>query len=303
MYRIAIHGRCLARDTVEFGLTQPSELCYAARQSIVSVYRPVKLRQLLNTKLQSAFQNNNFQGDLAGDALQRILRFPHSDILLIDLIDERLGFYLSADGQVATCSIDGMVINAYDDLGWKHVKFGTLTHFLYFTRAWLCYVRQLKQAELFHKTVVLQSSWALKSNTGQIHPVSVGLEVQGMDKKFRPYFWLMKLTGVHILKVPDKYCITDEDHVWGPAPYHYIKPFYKWAGRRIEAFIQHKRRFSPSSILSVDTLQPATLQPTKSQPVRTQSTNSASKPSETHKKTTQPKMAAPADKPARKKQA
>lgn len=123
-----------------FELVPPSSsrvVDYIARQSWCSIERVAQPTALTSLRLESPFQTRSLQGDLRGDALQRIRQVLGTNpeaYLLIDLTDERGGIYRGPDGVVLTRNLDVAGTGVYESLGeeWERLPFGFLGYSLHF---------------------------------------------------------------------------------------------------------------------------------------------------------------------------
>src|SRR5690625_4032012 len=106
--RISIFGSCVSRDTLEFA--DPADFTlkrYIARQSLVSAFDTHGAYALNLEAMASDFQRRMATWDLHSE-FARILPAvaKDSDLLILDLTDERLGFYEMPGGAVVTRSVD-----------------------------------------------------------------------------------------------------------------------------------------------------------------------------------------------------
>ncbi|MFC9441872.1 MULTISPECIES: DUF6270 domain-containing protein [unclassified Brevibacterium] len=171
---IAIFGSCVSRDTAEF-VNESNVNVYVARQSVVSLDAPHGTADSIVQGLNSEFQRRMVEGDLNGDGLERLLGCATGiDALLIDLVDERRGFWMWPDGSSMTNSIEveacGAARNAQNS-GAELVNFGTDLHF----RRWLVGFNRLivglHQSGLIARTIFLDLEWA-RALEGNSHPFS-----------------------------------------------------------------------------------------------------------------------------------
>lgn len=160
---IAIFGSCVSRDTCEY-IPESNVVAYVARHSVTSLESPHGTKGVDISGLDSAFQKRMVTSDLKGNGVARIVKNAESlDLVLIDLVDERRGFWLFRDGTTMTNSLEvefSGVARTARRSGARLVEFGTDEHF----EAWKSGLDKLRKglekAELWDKTVLLDIEWA-----------------------------------------------------------------------------------------------------------------------------------------------
>ncbi|AZL11797.1 hypothetical protein CXR25_02430 [Brevibacterium aurantiacum] len=161
--KIAIFGSCVSRDTCEY-MDDAKVLVYVARQSATSQVNPRGTSGLDTSELASKFQVDMVRGDLSGDALARILDVAASlDLVLIDLIDERRGFWLWPDGTTMTNSLEVETAGGCNTAraeGARLVEFGTDEHFKHWMVGFNKIIRALHKCDLLERTILLDIQWA-----------------------------------------------------------------------------------------------------------------------------------------------
>ncbi|RAG62714.1 hypothetical protein DN550_33470, partial [Burkholderia multivorans] len=129
---IAIFGSCVSRDTCEF-MTDGVVRAYVARQSVRSLQNPHGTDGVDLSDLTSPFQERMVVGDLEGNGARRIAEIADDlDVVLVDLVDERRGYWLYEDGSSMTNSIEVELSGAGRAArreGARLVEFGTDEHF------------------------------------------------------------------------------------------------------------------------------------------------------------------------------
>ncbi|GAA5022806.1 DUF6270 domain-containing protein [Terrabacter aeriphilus] len=231
---VFIHGSCVCRDTVEYFDPERLKLVgYVARQSLISSFGPKSEGwNDLDPGLDSPFQSQAVRGDLSA-SLVASLRASHDliDVVWMDLVDERNGVLVSADGSVLTNSMEF----SRSGLGEKiapdhvHVKFATDEHF----KMWSAAVNELlvflDGLGLRDKLLALQHDWAVRSVEGDVFPFGGSkLDPSRVNDLSRRYFDFLRDQSVSLLEVPAELCVTTRAHRWGIAPYHYSAAFYEY---------------------------------------------------------------------------
>ncbi|RBP62938.1 hypothetical protein DFO66_11242 [Brevibacterium sanguinis] len=170
--KIAIFGSCVSRDTCEF-IPNSEVVSYVARQSVTSLDSPHGTQGVNVSGLSSPFQRRMVLSDLKGDGLLRITQnAAELDLVLIDLVDERRGYWLWPDGTTMTNSLEVEACGAgaiAEDQGARLIEFGTDEHFLGWRRGFEILIQKLRIHDLLDKTVFLDIEWAC-AIAGSHHP-------------------------------------------------------------------------------------------------------------------------------------
>lgn len=170
--KIAIFGSCVSRDTCEF-IPDASVLTYVARHSVTSLNTPHGAEGVDITALDSAFQRRMVLSDLQGDGLNRVTGEASAlDLVLIDLVDERRGYWLWPDGTTMTNSLEIEACGAgtiAEEQGARLVEFGTEEHFVSWKHGFATLIEGLRKSDLWDRTVLLDIEWA-RALEGAQHP-------------------------------------------------------------------------------------------------------------------------------------
>lgn len=161
--KIAIFGSCVSRDTCEF-IPNSSVTEYVARQSVTSLDRPHRQQDLDLSVLSSEFQKRMVASDLEGSGAKRIAsRAEYFDLVLIDLVDERRGYWQFPDGTTVTNSIEAEACGVRElatRTGARLVEFGTDEHYSRWVSGMNSLFASLANASLTERTVFLDIEWA-----------------------------------------------------------------------------------------------------------------------------------------------
>jgi len=175
--KVAIFGSCVSRDTAEF-VDEAEVVAYVARHSVASLKSPHGTAGVDLDGLTSAFQRRMVTSDLKGTGVERIVRNAKDlDVVLLDLVDERRGFWLFPDGTCMTNSLEVESCGAARDArrsGARLVEFGTDEHFSYWREGFATLIDGLKDAGLWEKTILLDIEWAGAVDGAQ-HPQNDGI--------------------------------------------------------------------------------------------------------------------------------
>lgn len=175
--KVAIFGSCVSRDTAEF-MPEAEVVVYIARHSATSLESPHGTAGIDLSDLTSAFQQRMVTSDLNGSGFERIVATANGvDVVLLDLVDERRGFWLFSDGTTMTNSIEVEFCGAARAArrgGARLVEFGTDEHFNTWKSGYTRLIDGLKSAGLWEKTILLDIEWAGAVDGAQ-HPQSDSL--------------------------------------------------------------------------------------------------------------------------------
>lgn len=236
--RTFILGSCVTRDTFDHLDRERYRLVgYVARQSWASVARPPGL-VVDSAGLASAFQRRQIDGALRGDLLERLDAVGPVDLVLVDLVDERLGLHRLPDGGLVTRSVE--LYTSRLETGYAStatlLRFGSRGHW----RAWRqgadAVLGGLADRGLTDRTWVLAPGWASTSVQGHRRLRGAG----GTPRQFRIRSWpyyrtLRRRLGADHLLGTDLAVRADETHRWGLAPYHYSTDVYRSLAEQLDA--------------------------------------------------------------------
>ncbi|PRZ08107.1 hypothetical protein BCE75_10332 [Isoptericola sp. CG 20/1183] len=244
-HRVFIYGSCVSRDTFEHFDPEQFELVqYVARQSALSAYtRPVTMIQ--PPTLDSPFKQRMVSGDYASN-LQSLIpeAAAQTDLVLVDLTDERLGAYVLPDGSVVTRSTELIESGAEARLpaGTQHLPFGSDQHFQYWSQGMDTVGELFRQHMPRAAVVLLDVPWAEFSEGGHPTPSSFGVSASTANPILRAYIQAAsQALGAEVISLSQDDVLSNPTHPWGDAPFHYTEDVYMrivWAiagaeGRRI----------------------------------------------------------------------
>lgn len=228
---LSIYGSCVSRDTVSF--CSPNNVTlrrYIARQSLICAFTPSPELDLDLSALTSEFQKRMVIGDLERTLVTALpLIAKDSDLLLWDLVDERLGIYLFDDGSAITRSLE--LINsgaeAQIETQANFIAFGTDSHFELWATALEKFIEALDSAALRNHVRLLDVPWATRDTDGQRIRPSMGTEAKKANSLYRRYFDAasrdIKTIAIGEVLEPR----GSANHRWGLAPFHYEDRVYR----------------------------------------------------------------------------
>ncbi|MFE1083451.1 DUF6270 domain-containing protein [Brevibacterium sediminis] len=179
--KIAIFGSCVSRDTAEF-MPEAEVVTYVARHSVTSLASAHGTEDIDLSDLTSPFQRRMVTGDLKGSGITRIIKSAKDlDVVLLDLVDERRGFWKFPDGSTMTNSIEVESCGAAREArrnGARLIEFGTDEHFSRWKTGFAMLTKELEAAGLWDKTILLDIEWASAVDGAQ-HPRNDSFAVLG----------------------------------------------------------------------------------------------------------------------------
>ena len=237
--RTYVVGSCVSRDTFEFLDPAHFELSgYLARQSLISAFGPEAPPPVDPALLTSPFQRRMLEAD-AGSSLPEALRVaaPEVDLLLWDLVDERLGVLDHPGGGVSTDSVELRTqLRGERPAGLTPTDFGTPAHLERFTAALPRWHDLLSELGLLSRTVLVAPPWASLDANGEPTPTSFGLDAEKANRLTEPYLTrAAEVLGVDVVgrSLPDPRALAT--HQWGVAPFHYDDATYESLATEISA--------------------------------------------------------------------
>ena len=241
---LIIYGSCVTRDMLEFASPPSVSLVdYIARQSWCSIGNPANPAVLEAVRLASPFQNRSFQGDLRGNAVDRIaagLRRNPGAHLLIDLTDERGGTYAGPDNAVVTRNLDVVGSGVYGQLpnGWERLPFGFLGYSLLFGEAVASLKQSLISLGIWERTTVVGNLWAQEDSYGQQVYFSEQ-DADAMNPLLSECYDFLDGLCWQVIRMEDVKPVADTDHRWGPSPFHYERAYYQEMSKRVAQRLSH----------------------------------------------------------------
>lgn len=226
MKNVAVFGSCVSRDAVELMRDRCDPVHYTARQSWISANSKPTWAPPVD-RLKSGFQKRTLRRDFASSLLGEIrLETPAADLVLIDLVDERLGVIQTWPGRYVT------VTSELGRSGWltgdrwirrKRSALGDSEHFDLFSRGALEVRRALMESNAWDKTVVFKAPFASQTDQGDATGLEAGLPAEQWNELYEPYYRLLGDFGFKVVEPHEEEVRSSETHKWGPAPYHYAE--------------------------------------------------------------------------------
>jgi hypothetical protein len=227
MPNVFIFGSCVSRDTCPFLGDEWVITDYVARQGFISAATgPTDFTG--ESTLTSPFQNRCLRNDIAGSFLPTLkAKADETDLILIDLVEERLGVYQTKDGGYLTHTWEleesGLLDGRLESL--THIPFGTDGHFNLWARAADKVTARINRLGI--PAIVLAPAWAAKADNG-----GGGFDYQKIpadvwNAAYERYFEHLESLGMTVIRLAPDTVRSSVSHQWGLAPYHYMNRVYE----------------------------------------------------------------------------
>ena len=224
--QVFIYGSEVSLDTFEHLDPGSFELVDAVTgQSALSAYtRPVRL---LPT---AGITDKNVLGDLESDLRSRIAASARTtDLVLIDLADERHGAHVLPDGTVVTRSPQLVASRAEAVLpeGTHFLPFGTERHLQYWTNAIASVGTMFRELMPRAAVALLDIPWAWESESGELVPGRPDDDPREIAAILDTYGRIAtEALGSRTLRLEADAVRSSALHPRGPALVHYAEPIY-----------------------------------------------------------------------------
>lgn len=236
MPKILIFGSCVSRDTRPFLGEDWSMLEYIARQSFISAASG-RTRLQGSSKLTSAFQNTCLHNDFNGSFFTALAqRASETDLVVLDLVDERLGVQQLAGGGYVTNSWEFAMsgIAEENSQSLTLVDFATDEHFQLWCDAAEHVLKAISAAKL--PVVVLAPAWALRSDNGKEMSYR-GVAASTWNERYARYVDHLVALGVKVIRMPAEDVRASSSHQWGLEPFHYEDRVYETMQWEIKQYL------------------------------------------------------------------
>lgn len=226
----AIFGSCVSRDPFQFCEDALVPL-YCARQTLASSASPRAsadfLSKIVFNQDVPAFHQRCIESDVGKTTLGKLKKLPRGLPVILDLIEERFPLGLTPENTLVTLSEGAQ-------------KFSNLTDLV---------VEELEpwsdqRLALFHESLPSLAA-ALQGHHVIIHRAvyaeSVG-RFPGINAKLRAMYDDLQaaIPSALAFEAPQEVLMSEPNHMWGPAPFHYIDAYYEAFLAGMEQLLKHK---------------------------------------------------------------
>lgn len=239
--RVAILGSCVTRDMFEIEADHLSDfevVFYAARSSVLSYLSLPNIDSKIRIS-DSGFEEKRAKYDLDKTHWD-ILENSRPDIIIVDLIDERIGL-INHEGSIFSAS--GPIIKAFErakvdvsiNRPWSD---GVRKRRLWSIKPFLERVRSISPNIIFHKAEWAESYLDVNGSVASFSGSPFEKLISLNNEILKECFELADNSGVAIEFIGGKEsnCMyAGGDHRWVFCPYHYDKRYYKSLARQLSA--------------------------------------------------------------------
>ncbi len=240
MKGIFAYGGCVTRDSFELLKSDYKLLGYVARQSLVSSGQARIVVPEEQTRLESAFQQRQLRGDLESNFFPTLRKFAgSSDAIILDLVVERLGVrqyqkgFLTRSNELVKSQLGKSLTTAHPS-----IRFATERHFKLWRYSARQLVQVLRKESALERTVVFDTPWASHTQDGTEVAGFRNQSPEEMNELYEPYYAYLRELGLRVERLPNELVLSDGNHQWGPAPYHYVPGAYAWMAQKVKALPQ-----------------------------------------------------------------
>jgi Family of unknown function (DUF6270) len=247
--RLLIFGSCVSRDILNHqqDKTRLVLVDYYARCSLASLgARPIEMPSSVQN-IRSQFQKRMVERDIRKDFLNDLARLRF-DILLLDLIDERLNLYVEPQGRACTLSSEliSSGFRADSNGGAKYVS-GSEEFWRLWEAGWSILVNKLRGLGVLDRLLVNQVFWGARTeNEGNFEPHYSSKHIDSANQ----FLWRMyqrisaDIPSEQFLRFDQGLMTGSITHTWGISPFHYVDAYYHSAFQQLLAWPSQKKEIS-----------------------------------------------------------
>jgi hypothetical protein len=184
----------------------------------------------------------DFLNDLAG------LQF---DVLLLDLIDERLNLYVEPEGRACTLSSEliSSGFRANSNGGSKYLS-GSEEFWRLWEAGWVIFVNKLRGLRVLDRLLINQVFWGARTESGgnfEPHYSSKHIDSANrfLDRMYQRIS--VDIPSDQFLRFDHGLMTGSIAHTWGISPFHYVDAYYHSAIQQLVAWRSLKKEISTSS--------------------------------------------------------
>lgn len=240
---LIIYGSCVSRDI--FNLEETSDfslLEYYARSSMASLCSAAYINEEALARIPSAFRRRMVAYDFSKAMFSENNQFNNSDIILIDLIDERFDLVALPSGQIITLSNELTESGLLEDpsiAGFRIIPQGSMER----RKLWLQGMQRLfaflRDRNKINSVIINKVFWSSRfdKDSETSFPVAPAL----IEKANAELSWMYdvlshELAEHQFIGFSPSLLTADEKHRWGISPFHYSEGYYT------EALLQIRKK-------------------------------------------------------------
>ena len=251
--RVVLIGSCVTRDIWQFAASEPRDMLFLARTSLVSLMSGAPRTSPLFSGLNfdSEFQRRCVIADVSKSTLRDIELFKPS-FLLLDFMDERFDL-LDVDGAIVSLSHDfqacGLAATPWARAGRRVPRDSpeAMEQWTAAVRRFIGWVRRLGDVV----TVLHSAPWVTRAVQGEdidatpVVPLDTVCQIcadrvvdvvryGALAEDYNRLFGAL-MPEAAIVRADPGNQIGALGHVWGPSPFHYARSYYGDVGAKLKA--------------------------------------------------------------------
>ena len=223
---------------------------YYARCSLASLgARPIDMPFEIET-ISSKFQRRMVERDIRKDFLNDLAGLQF-DVLLLDLVDERLNLYVEPQGRACTLSSE-LVSSGFraDSNGGAKYLSGSEEFWRLWEAGWVTLVSKLSDVGVLDRLLINQVFWGSRTENGsnfEPHYSSRHIDSanQFLDRLYQRIS--VDIPSEQFLRFDHGLMTGSITHTWGISPFHYVDAYYHSAIQQLLAWRSLKKEISTSS--------------------------------------------------------
>lgn len=228
--KVLILGSCVSRDIFRVIESKKCKLeSYYGRSSFASAFCSEKVKDTWSRNISSAFQARMVSADL-NKKWPDIVRNTEFDVLLVDFIDER--FHLGGFSNGAVCTLSNELRSSGFDrkvARARGIQTGSDEHYELWEKGWTSFIGLLDSLGKKQRILLNVVKWAEAASDGSVPawgftPEQVFLANLYLDKLYSRA--AADLDSSQIIRVDSQHFVSNIDHKWGAAPFHYVDAYY-----------------------------------------------------------------------------
>lgn len=247
--RLLIFGSCVSRDILNHQLdkTRLVLVDYYARCSLASLgARPIEMPSTIQN-IHSKFQRRMVERDIRKDFLNDLAGLQF-DVLLLDLIDERLNLYVEPQGRACTISSE-LLGSGFpgDSDGGSRIPTGSEVFWRLWEAGWSILVNKLRGLEVLDRLLVNQVFWGARTeNGGNFEPHYSSKHIDSANQFLDRMYQRISadIPSKQFLRFDQGLMTGSITHTWGVSPFHYVDGYYRSAIQQLLAWPSLKKEIS-----------------------------------------------------------
>ncbi|MFG0851055.1 DUF6270 domain-containing protein [Pseudomonas sp. FYR_2] len=233
---LLIYGSCVSRDIFNLEESRDFKLVdYYARSSMASLCSDAYDNDEALSRIPSAFRRRMVSCDFSKEILSAKDKFSNADVILIDLIDERFDLISLPTGQLLTNSNELAESGLLDDdaaLGHTVIKQGSNERRKLWLQGMQKFFEFLTELGKLDQVIINKVFWSSRFDKVTDKPFPVAHAI--IESANQELSWMYESLGGllrkdQFLDFSPSLLTADEQHRWGPSPFHYCNSYYREA--------------------------------------------------------------------------